>query len=110
MATYLGETPVDVTQHPKYSKYTPTDWAMLFISRYGQIEGDHHRAWVLDQVSQILKGTQVQVSLASWDNGESEYRYELGEPSQAYKDWVEAMLERDEHGEPQYDYDPGIAP
>ena len=26
------------------------------IQRYGGIQGDHHRAWVLDQVMRIIKG------------------------------------------------------
>jgi len=110
MEGYLGETPVDLSTHPEFSKYTPMDWAMLFISYYGQIDGGHHKAWVLDAVSQILKGTPVIVTEARWSNGSTEYRYNLGEPSQAYLDWREEMLGRDESGEPQYEYDEGIAP
>ena len=110
MEGFLGETPVDVSTHPQFSKYTSSDWAMLFISKYGQIGGKHHKTWVLDTVSRVLKGTPVIVTEARWSNGESEYRYTLRAPSPAYLDWREEMLGRDENGEPQYDYDEGIAP
>lgn len=110
MEGYLGETPIDVSTHSTFSKYTQSDWAMLFVSKYGQIGGEHHKTWVLDTVSRILKGTPVIVTEARWSNGHSEYRFDLGEPSPAYLDWREDMLERDAEGEPQYDYDEGIAP
>jgi len=111
MEGFLGETPIDVSTHPQLSKYTSSDWAMLFISKYGQIDGKDHKTWVLDRVSRVLKGTPVIVTEARWSNGASEYRYDLGQPSPAYLDWREEMLERDESGEPQYDYyDEGIAP
>jgi len=109
---YLGETPVAVHQHPVYSKYSPTDWAMLYIEKYGGIDGAHHKDWVLDQVARILKGTPVVVKTAKWDNGHSEDRFNTGEPSQQYKDWVIEMLgEYDEENEEyEYSYDEGIAP
>jgi hypothetical protein len=31
--------------------------ALEEINRYGGIEGDHHKCWVLDQVVRILTGT-----------------------------------------------------
>jgi hypothetical protein len=107
---YLGETPVDVSSHPMYSKFTPSDWALWFIESYGQIDGGHHKAWVLDQVSRIMLGTPVLVSEATWSNGHCEDRVNLGDPSEQYLAWREKMLDRDENGEPQYDYDEGIAP
>jgi len=57
MEGFLGETPIDVSTHPQLSKYTSSDWAMLFISKYGQIDGKDHKTWVLDRVSRVLKGT-----------------------------------------------------
>jgi len=48
MEGFLGETPIDVSTHPQLSKYTSSDWAMLFISKYGQIDGKDHKTWVLD--------------------------------------------------------------
>jgi hypothetical protein len=104
-AKYLGEVPIDVTKHDEFSEYTPTDWAMYFIESYGQIDGDHHKAWVLDQVARILKGTPVIVTQARWDDGQTEYSVSVNKKtSKKYKEWVLAM-KGDE-----YDYDEGIAP
>jgi len=57
---------------------------MTVIERFGQIEGDHHRAWVLDQVSRELLGNQ-------------------------YHAWVEKM-KAGKDGPDSYTYDEGIAP
>lgn len=103
MEGYLGETDVNVAKHPKYKDYTPKDWAMMYIEMYGQIDGDHHSKWVLDQVARILHGTPVLMKIASWKNGHTEERFNTGEPSKSYLDWVERMTE--ENG-----YDDGIAP
>jgi hypothetical protein len=110
MDGYQGETPLDIAAHPTFSKYTPSDWAMLYIERHGQTDGGHHKSWVLDAASRILKGTPVHASVALWANGHQEYRFALGEPSAAYLEWRELMLDRDEHGEPQYAYEEGIPP
>ena len=112
MKGYLGELVIDVKIHPVYSTYTPSDWAMLFIEMYGQIDGGHHKQWVLDQVARILKGTEVKVTLARWDNGNEEYRFNLVEEgSPAYADWVIEMLgDIDEDGCHEYGYDKGSPP
>jgi len=110
MQNYLGETEVDVSKHPVYSKYTQSDWAMVFIERYSGIDGDHHQKWLVDQVARILKGTPVVVKTAKWDNGHSEDRVVVGEPTMEYKAWVNDMLGEYVDGEYEYDYDVGIAP
>lgn len=107
MEGYLGQKPVDIKNHPMFSKYTTNDWAMLWIELYGQIDGDHHKAWVIDQVARILKGCKIIVEEASWDNGHTEYRYDLDEPSDTYTEWVKDML--GDYNE-RYDYNVGIAP
>lgn len=107
---YLGEEPVDLTTDPTFSDHTTNDWVLYWLFSYGQIDGEHHKKWVLDQIARIVLGTPVVGKIARWDNGFSEYRISLGEPSQAYRDWVEEYLERDENGKAQYDYDAGIAP
>jgi hypothetical protein len=110
MNNYIGEFPTTIEK-------TPAEWAMEFIGSYGQIDGSHHKTWVLDQVARILHGTEVVTVMAKWGpsdrnpEGLEELRFWTAEePSQAYKDWVEMMLMRDEAGEPQYSYDEGIAP
>ena len=113
MNGYLGEFPVNVSTHPVFSKYTPSDWAMCFIESYGQIDGSHHKQWVLDQVARCLKGVPIVVVEAKWDTGQSEYRISTSkEGSTEYSEWVKCM--RGEYNEKmesyEYDYDEGIAP
>jgi len=108
MSKYLGEKVVDISKTP-YQNFTKQDWVMYYLERYGQIDGDRHKSWVLDQIAKILKGTKVIVTLASWDNGETELRINLDEPSQEYNDWVHDMVYGGEDEE-QYFYDEGIAP
>jgi hypothetical protein len=40
---YLGEFPHELSPPP-----TPAEWAIIYISRYGGIDGEHHKEWVLD--------------------------------------------------------------
>ena len=108
MEGYLGETPVDVAKHPKYSRWTPADWAMLFIGKYSGIDGDHHKTWVFYQAARILKGTPVEVVQARWDNGQTEDRFTVADPpSEDYKAWVISMTSGVNAG---YDWDTGISP
>ena len=107
---YLGQVPVDIATHPEYRLYTPMNWAMYFLERYGQIDGDHHKAWVLDQMARVVHGTKVICERACWTSGETEDRIWLDEPSQEYVDWVRAMRAPDANGQYQYDYYEGIPP
>ena len=111
MDGYLGETVIDINKDESpYGGFTAEDWAMTYIEYYGQIDGSHHKQWVLDQVSRILKGTPVIVKLAKWDNGHEEYRFSTGEVSRAYLDWIDDMRGDIVDGEYTYSYDEGIAP
>lgn len=104
MLKYLGEKIVPIEETP-YKNYKARDFAMYFIERYGGIDGDHHKTWVLDQVSRCLKGTKVIIKQASWDNGQIEWRIQTGEPSKKYLKWVKDICMDGE-----YEYDEGIAP
>lgn len=107
---YLGETLLKKKEYPHWLK-TKEQQMMYFIQRFGQIDGSHHKTWVLDQVARISKGTKIEVKLAKWSDGQKQYRVNTLEPSEAYKRWVlemEGRLNEDEERE--YDYDCGIAP
>jgi hypothetical protein len=113
MKGFLGETVLDSLDGTPYEGFTPQDWALTYIGSYGQIDGGHHKQWVLDQVARILLGTPVVVSIAKWDNDYSEYRFTLSdEASKEYDEWVQDMKgEYDEESEEyEYNYDEGIAP
>lgn len=103
---YLGEELIDIKTHPEFKNYSTADFAMVFIEKYGQFDREYHKAWVLDQVSRILKGTPVIVKLAKWSNGHEEYRYQVSEEtSEAYNEWRVEMLEEGEGY-----YDEGVSP
>ncbi len=112
MAKYLGETIVDQSDVEEFKDFTKIDWMMYYIERYGQIDGEHHKTWVMDQVSRIAKGTELEIKIAKWDDGTINYRVEIKEPSKEYLEWVEDMKgEYDEiEEEYEYSYDYGIAP
>lgn len=110
MNGYLGTTET-------VAEIDPIEAAMWFIESYGQIDGEHHKQWVIDQVARILNGTPIIEHTRSWDpkgdgNIYSETSYVTGEPSKNYLDWVVTM--RGDYSyvdeEWEYDYDEGIAP
>ena len=107
----MGEEDVPLKDTP-YAKHTPIDWCLEFIEHYGQIDGEHHKLWVIDQVVRLLKGTLVIVKRASWEDGTIDWRFWLDEPTTEYTEWVVAMRRGDaQDGEDdEYDYDEGIAP
>lgn len=101
-------------EHPDFKNFTPSDCALWMIEQYGQIDGSHHKTWVLDQVSRILKGTKVEVHQTTYVFEKPEPRVEIDTylkvtdpPSDAYLQWRKEMV--DEDGD-ELDYDEGISP
>lgn len=62
------------------------DAALCVALHYGSIEGDHHRAWVIDQMVRALTATE-----------------------DGYRNWIETHNAGDE-GPDTYTWDEGIAP
>lgn len=59
------------------------DAALELIFRYGMIEGDHHRCWVIDQVTRKLTGDEYEAFVAKRKNGEdgpNSYAWDEGIP------------------------------
>jgi hypothetical protein len=57
------------------------DAALDLIIRYGGIEGDHHKAWVLDQVVRILTGDEYEefvFEACKGEDGDWTYSWECG--------------------------------
>ena len=55
--------------------------ALQIIVNYGGIDGDHHKAWVLDQVTRILCGDAYNAFVAEATDGEDgpdSYKWEVG--------------------------------
>lgn len=110
MRKYLGEFPVDISMDDRFKDFKEIDWVQYFIERYGQIDGDHHKQWVMDQCMRIIHGTKLIIVKAKWDDGLEEYRVKLEDkPSKKYLNWVKEMCDG-EDGPETYSYDEGIAP
>jgi hypothetical protein len=110
---YLGTFDVDISQTP-YANYTPTDWVNEYLFSYSQNDGSHHKTWVLDQIARINHGTPIILKVAKWDNGQEEYRFTTGEPSQAYLDFVKRYqgdwVKTEDYEGYEYSWDEGIPP
>lgn len=104
MRGYLGETVLDSYAETPFAGWDCLDWAQHYIHQYGGIDGVHHKIWVIDQVSRILAGTPVILSVAKWDNGQIEYRFITGEPSEGYTKRTDERMKRG------YTVNVGIAP
>lgn len=61
------------------------DHAVALAGSYAQIDGGHHKMWVIDQMLQVLLGDD-------------------------YEEWVAEYQEEQEDGEIIYEWDTGIAP
>jgi hypothetical protein len=108
MNNYLGEFDVDILS-TRFADYKHADWVLEYLVTYGQIDGEHHKQWVIDQCCRILKGTPVIVKEARWENGHSKLCFHTGEPSKEYLSFVKQMKDGID-GPDTYSYDEGIAP
>ena len=59
--------------------------ALQLAFDWGQVDGDHHKMWVIDQMVRALLGVE-------------------------YAQWVKVYQHLDVDGEPQYEWDEGVAP
>ena len=107
MEKYLGEFPVELKDTP-FARFTRADWALHFIERYGGIDGDHHKQWLIDQVARILNGAPVIVVEARWESAKPEYRISVG-ACDKYTAWVTEMKDG-EDGPETYTWDEGTPP
>lgn len=73
------------------------DGALAIALRSGGVDGEHHKAWVIDQMIRALTGSIV-------DDGRV-----IGDPTDAYREW-RRQYAGDLHGPDVYTWDEGIAP
>jgi hypothetical protein len=81
------------------------DKALELIVRYGGIDGDHHKAWVLDQVCRILTGCQEEDAEGIDAHGHV-YRFTVLGESEEYKALVREACDG-EDGPETYGWDEG---
>lgn len=101
MAKYLGEEILDISK-TEYKDYTKNDWILLFLEKYGLVEGTWTKNWLIDTIARLANGTKIILKLAKWDDGQEEYRFKLDEPSEDYIKWVELFNEKDEDEDFEY--------
>lgn len=55
--------------------------ALGIARQYGQIEGDHHRCWVIDQMVRVLLGDGYEAWIEAYQGGEdgpNTYEWDVG--------------------------------
>lgn len=70
--------------------------ASNILYRWGQVDGSHHQAWVIDQVLRALCGCEI------------DFEDSCPTGNQEYMDWVHDYCYED--GVYEYEWDTGIAP
>lgn len=88
--------------------------ALDYAGQYGQIDGAHHKAWVIDQVVRALTGCPMVRMVnhrASTPDGKGfmDYEYEGQGESEEYRAFVRDHC-AGEDGADTYAWDEGIAP
>ena len=63
------------------------DAALTVAVSYGGIDGDHHKAWVIDQMVRALTGC-LMVQKMAYDSSGRRYRYAARGTSAEYRDLV----------------------
>jgi len=64
-------------------KKTPTEKAIELAVRYGGIDGDHHKAWVIDQMVRALAGDgyeELVREAKAGEDGPETYSWDEGIP------------------------------
>jgi len=79
------------------------DKALEYIVRYGWNDGDHHKAWVIDQVVRALTGCPMV------EKSKGGHTYEVQGESEEYLEWVRETKDG-EDGPDTYSWDIGIPP
>lgn len=82
--------------------------ALEYAVRFGGIYGDHHKAWVIDQMVRALTDCPMVTESAIDVHGKS-YEYEAQGESEEYKKLV-ADACNGEDGAETYSWEVGIAP
>lgn len=82
--------------------------ALEYADRYGSIDGDHHKTWVIDQMVRALTGCPMVEKSKTDPRGEN-YTYQVQGESDEYRQFV-ADHKDGEDGPDTYDWDEGIAP
>jgi len=87
---------------------TPIERALDVATYFGQIDGAHHKAWVIDQMVRALTDCPI-VKATAEDSRGNPYEYETFGESEAYKKLI-ADYKMGKDGPDTYSWDVGIVP
>lgn len=82
--------------------------ALDLATRYGGIDGGHHKQWVIDQMVRALTGCPM-VEKSATDYRGTAYKYEAQGESDEYSRWL-VEFAAGEDGPHTYQWDVGIGP
>jgi len=82
--------------------------ALKYAERFGSVQGDHHRAWVIDQMVRALLGCPMKERKLIGVNGKVYISTSQGESAE-YQAWVLAIT-TGEDGTDTYVWDTGVQP
>lgn len=82
--------------------------ALSYAHQYAQIDGAHHKAWVIDQMVRALTGCPM-VARGGYDSRGNHFSYEAQGESEEYLEFVREH-NAGEDGPDTYEWDEGIAP
>lgn len=84
------------------------DKALDIAAECGNIDGGHHKMWVIDQMVRYLTGCPMEQKTGTDYRGEP-YTYEAQGESEEYRRLVERVTDG-EDGPGTYEWDEGVAP
>ena len=82
--------------------------ALALASQYGGIDGEHHKAWVIDQIVRVLTDCPT-IKKQLLDCNKRPYTADVLGESEEYKKFVQEQ-KAGEDGPETYEWDEGIAP
>jgi len=82
--------------------------ARHYAEQYGQTDGAHHKAWVIDQMVRALTGCPM-IARGGYDSQGKHFSYEAQGESDEYLAFVRDH-NAGEDGPDTYEWDAGIAP
>ena len=56
----------------------PTKEALDLACRYAQIDGGHHKMWVIDQMVRVLLGDEYGKWVKEYEGPDGEYSWDVG--------------------------------
>jgi outer membrane protein assembly factor BamB len=77
---------------------------------YGQTDGDHHKAWVIDQMVRHLTGCPTVIGHGISSGDGTPYIYDTLGKSEDYLEFVRVYSYDEAEGEEIWEWDEGIAP